>query len=329
MGQGRASAPQACLDLLATTDVTYVNHPSFFVAGVGRSGSSSLYHSLQEHPEIYMSPMKEPNFFHWDGETHRHEGPIDAMIYRNAIKSWDEYRALFADIRDEKVSGEATPSYLYNPKVPERIHRRCPGAKVVVILRDPADRAFSQYQLMLQLEREELSFEQALDAESERREKNWGPSYHYCAQGFYSQQIRHWQSILGSDALHCVLFDDLKLEPKAVLRDVYAFLGVDPAFEPHTGRVHNASYKPRRAWLHQILTGDNALKRAAKLVVPDSLRKDLWWKLHARNKDRGPELLPATRLRLIELYREDISSLQELIGRELPSSSWLAPLPSH
>jgi hypothetical protein len=192
-----------------------------------------------------------------------------------------------------------------------------------VILRDPADRAFSQYQLMLQLEREELSFEQALDAEAERRDRNWGPSYHYSAQGFYSQQIRHWQETLGSDALHCVLFDDLKLEPKSALRGVFEFLGVDASFEPNTSRVHNASYKAKHPWLHEILTGDNVLKRAAKLLVPDSLRKDLWWKLHAGNKDVGAQLQPATRLRLIELYRDDIVSLQDLLGRELPS--WLEP----
>lgn len=296
--------------------------PNFFIAGVGRSGSSSLYSYVREHPDVYLSPVKEPGFFHWDDEPHRYEGPIDASLVDEAVTDLDAYRALFADWQGESAVGEATPSYLYNPKIPARIASRCPGARIIAILRDPAERAFSQYHLMCRSDAEPLSFDEALDAEADRTARNWGPSYHYAAQGFYAAQIAHWESVLGEGAVHVVFFDDLQHDAKHVVQDVFAHLGVDPGFTPHTDRVHNATYKPRRAWLHDILHGDdNVVKRIAKATVPERVRKEVWWRLRDRNKATAATLDPATRRRLVALYRDDVLQLQDRLGRDL--SDWL------
>ena len=146
--------------------------PNFLVIGAAKSGTSSLYMYLKQHPEIYMSPIKEPHFFSFDDESKMTKGPGDPI--HKAITNFDDYQAQFDGVTDEKAIGEASTSYLYRPEAPGRIHAMLPDAKLIVILRNPVDRAFSAYMHVVRDKREtSKDFAEALSKEESRKAAGW------------------------------------------------------------------------------------------------------------------------------------------------------------
>src|SRR5215218_4707583 len=120
--------------------------PNFLIIGAGKSGTTSLYHYLGQHPEVFMSPMKEPKFFCFEGERPNFRGPgDDEEINRKCVTTIDAYRALFDGVACEKAVGEASSMYLYYPKAPERIDHHVAGVRLIAVLRNPVDRAYSSY----------------------------------------------------------------------------------------------------------------------------------------------------------------------------------------
>src|SRR5688572_27472269 len=123
--------------------------PDFLVVGAAKAGTISLYHYLAQHPDVFMSPVNECNFFaletaNWDRE---YLGPVDRFyIDQHCVRNLDAYHRLFEAARAGSVIGECSPLYLFSDVAPARIHAHIPNAKIIVILRQPIDRAFSNYQ---------------------------------------------------------------------------------------------------------------------------------------------------------------------------------------
>src|ERR687883_42510 len=155
--------------------------PNFFVVGAQKAGTTSLYYYLKQHPEVYMSPVKEPHFF---------EG-MQSEFYRPGRKVMPvtclgDYQALFQGVSNEKAIGEASASCLYSPKAPALLKGAIPNAKLIAVLRNPVDRAYSNFLHCIRVNREPLpSFAGALQAEEGRIRNNWGPLWHYKQKGFY------------------------------------------------------------------------------------------------------------------------------------------------
>lgn len=296
--------------------------PNFFIIGVAKAGSTSLYHYLKQHPHIYMSSLKEPKFFALTGEKLNFKGPGDRENVSRAIMDIKSYRALFHGVSNETAIGEASVLYLYSQNALKHIRQYTPNAKLIVILRDPVDRAYSNFLALRRQGCEPFAdFSQALQEEERRIRNNWHPRWYYTHRGFYYAQLKpYWDTFHHSQIKIC-LYDDLCAQPVALLQAIFRFLDVDDAFIPDTSIKYKESPRvPRSKMLHTLQTHPNIVKFTLKLLLPTGLRHRIRTELGRRNLVK-PSPSPRVRRKLIQIYREDILKLQNLIQRDL--SAWL------
>ena len=157
-----------------------MNMPTFLIIGAMKAGTTSLYHYVGQHPQIYMSPVKEPQFFTFENEALDFHGPGDWHITHQIVKDLENYRKLFQGVTEERAIGEASTVYLYSSRTAERIHSYIPDAKLIAILRDPVERAYSNYVQAIHSDREPLDdFLQAFREEQNRIRKKWLYFWHY------------------------------------------------------------------------------------------------------------------------------------------------------
>ncbi len=301
--------------------------PHFLLIGTAKSGTVSLYHYLRQHPDIFMCPVNECNFFvleKLDTMTAL-QGPGD----RNTAVSyciWDktEYEALFTAAQPHQKIGESSPLYLYSPLAPLNIQRHLPQARLIVILRQPADRAYANYLHYRRAGIEPLpDFAQALAAEAGRMADGWGPwpFWHYQQVGFYTDQLARYYDCFSPEEIMVCLYDDLQANPVQLLQKMFAFVGVDERFVPNTAVRHNIGGQPQNQRLYQLMTRANPLKTIINVMLPSPIRRHIRDSIHGWNVVYPP-LDPALRQQLNATYRADILRLQSLIGRDL--SHWLA-----
>ncbi len=298
--------------------------PNFLIIGAARSGTTSLYRALNQHPQVFMSPLKEPGFFAYGGQLcdfYYHVGNSNVRVV--IVTDLEEYAKLFQGATDELAIGEASTDYLYNPtgSAPERIQHYIPDAKLIAILRNPVQTVYSHFLYGIQLGLEPLDdFEQALQVEDERIRNNWGPFYHYQRKGFYGRQLKPYFDRFGREQIRVYLYDEWAGDSTRTLKDVFRFLGVDDAFAPDTAAKARESGLPRSGELHRILTTHNRIRSLARQLLPQAVRGRVRLALLNRNLTK-PQLAAETRWHLIEQYRDDILELEVLIERDL--SHWL------
>ena len=281
--------------------------PNFLIIGAPRSGTTHLYKGLRQHPEIFMSDYKEPQFFAFEGYPRP-----GALTDRSA------YEALFDGAGTRKAAGEASTLYLWSERAPEGIKKSIPNAKLIAILRHPAERAFSQYTFQRFLKTEPLdTFEDALAAEDRRRTEDVTPFMLYREVGLYGQQLPRYQDRFAPDQLLILLQDDLESHPTAVFQQIFAFLGVNPEFLPDLRHKTNASGVPQNQTMFEAV---KKAGRAVKRFLPETLATRLSGTAHETLLQR-PDMHEETRANLIAYFRDDILKTQHLIGRDL--SHWL------
>ncbi|NJN55545.1 MAG: sulfotransferase domain-containing protein [Anaerolineae bacterium] len=300
--------------------------PHFIVIGAAKAGTVSLYHYLQQHPQIYMSPQNEPNFFALVGmdQADWFHGPGDREnVRQQCVTELEPYKALFAGAQKSQMAGEVSPVYLYSKSAPGQIKAHIPQVRLLVLLRQPAERAFSHYQHFRRAGLEpEADFARVIELEERRIRQGWGPipMWHYVNMGFYARQLQQYAQQFAPNQMWVGLYDDFVVDPTAVLRQMFAFIGVDEAWEVDTAVQHNLGGQPRYTRLHQLMTRPNAIKSTFNWLIPPSLRYQLRDTVHQLNSPK-PLLDDACRARLNALYYEDILELQTMIGRDL--SHWL------
>lgn len=301
--------------------------PNFFVAGAPRAGTTALYEFLQQHPDIFMSPLKEPAFF------------CAATPPPWAVRDLDKYLALFAGAGGRRAIGEASTGYFGSEESPGLIRARYPEARIILMLRNPVDRAYSLYRLNCSLGVDRMnSFEQALAVEDDRlgstRFKRNNPyfwaAYMYFRSGLTATQLARWQQTFPPEQLKIILFDDFQKGALDTTREVYRFLGVDPSFTPDVRVVHASAY-PLWPLAHYVVS------RAAERFAPRApgepptvlrrcFRSAFVLNLRAGAKLRAKRVKQSTRRELLKRYRDDIEQTGVLLGRDL--SGWLKPLDS-
>jgi hypothetical protein len=296
-----------------------MNMPNFLILGAAKAGTSSLSYYLQQHPQIYMSQLKEPKFFALENEMLDYQGP-DQGINHNSVTSIEEYRKLFEAVSTEIAIGEISPIYLYSSKAASRIKHYLPDVKLIAILRNPVERAFSSFLHLVLAGYEDLSFSEALQAEEMRIAMKWAPLWHYKAKGFYYQQLKKYFDTFNSNQIKVYLYEDLYANSLSLIKDIYQYLGVDHGFTPNLRKL-NASSIPKSKLLHQLLTKDNFLKSALKLCLAKPFRTTISHKVKQLNLQPKPELSSEVRQELVALFRNDIMQLQKLINKDL--SQWL------
>jgi hypothetical protein len=283
--------------------------PNFLIIGAAKAGTTSLHRYLAAHPEVYMSSLKETNYFAYVGPAESGAGVrVTEDQRRFPIRTREEYLSLFRDVTTEKAVGESSPLYLETPTAPSRIRRAIPDARIVVSLRDPADRAVSGYMMRVRSGRQAGGIVEALS----------DPTGHLIQLGYYFNQLKRYYDLFPRERIHVCLFDDLKADPNLVLRGIFRFLRVDQDFKPDLSRQHNPGGVPKNWLLHRLIWGVAESAKLRRIVPPWVHRTGRF--LHERNLRRVP-VPPELLVRLRELYAEDVLRVQGLIERDL--SAWL------
>lgn len=304
-----------------------MEYPNFIIIGTAKAGTSSLYYYLSQHPEIYTSPIKEPNFFSYMGEKLDFKGPGDNWVTnRISITDIDDYKKLFDEVKNEIAVGEASVYYLYNKNAPYRIKKYLPQVKLIAILRNPADRAYSNFLSLRRDKREPLdTFQKALEAEEDRIKNNWEPIWHYKNTGFYYSQLSRYFHIFPTDNIAVYLYEDFRKNPLKIIRDIFCFLDVEDTFVPDLSTKANVGGYPKAQAIHDFLTKPSFIKNILKYSSSPLMRSQLktlknrlvLWNL---KKDYSQMTMEDKRY-LIDIYKEDILKVQNLIKHDL--SKWL------
>jgi hypothetical protein len=318
--------------------------PNLFVIGAAKSGTTSLHHYLNHHPDIFMSPVKEPNFFAFEGRRPEFAGPslqsaatfqrdrLRRERYQYSVISPSDYERLFAQAGGRKIRGESSPAYLYFPGVARRIAAGVPDARIVAVLREPVDRAYSKYRQMRRDNAEPIAdFGAAVRLEEHRKQEGWSPAWLYLDRGFYHRQLREYYDTFPASRIHVLLHEDLCRNPKRVLRDIFRFLGVDPGVVVDVRTRHNVAANPqipRAAWLYDLVLRPFLLSPHLQSALPEQAvaRVRPWARrllLRRAAPEQPAQLAPELRTMLTARFREDVEQLQHLIGRDL--SRWLGP----
>jgi len=291
--------------------------PNFLVIGAAKAGTSALYRFLNEHPDIYMSPVKEPRFFSFEGD----EFSADHPLHKTTITRLEDYQALFDGVKKESAIGEASPSYLFNPRAPERIEAYLPEARLIAVLRNPVERAYSHFLHLVKVGVEpSTDFAAVLRDEEGLRIGDWVPRRDYLSFGFYHDQLGRYFDRFPDKQIKVYLHEELIENPRAVLRDIFGFLNVDDTYIPDYQKRINVSGVPRSRVLRNVLDKPNIIRSTLRRCVPARLRQEAATILRRKNLVR-PEMTKALHEELLETYRSDILQLQSLIDRDL--SLWL------
>ncbi len=293
--------------------------PNFLIVGAAKSGTTALYYFLKAHPEIYMSPVKEPKFITSNFLKYPFNGPGDYEIEKKIIKRFEDYCLLFKKVTLEKAIGEASADNLYYYE--DSIHyikKFLREPKIIIILRNPVERAYSAYLHLVRDGRERLSFEEALEREEERMKKNWEFIWFYKDVGFYYAQVKAYLN--SFEKVKVCLYEDLQNAPSTLLKEIYTFLEVDPNFVQDTSAKYNISGVPLSRRFHNFLINSNPLKEKTKSLLNIFFTEEQLGRMVEFLKVKNlykPRIKKETREYLKKLYREDILKLQELINRDL------------
>jgi hypothetical protein len=299
--------------------------PDFFVAGVPKAGTTALYAALVRHPQLFLPTVKEPKFFLTDGPPPRHGGPGDIQTYGEHVWRRDEYEALFDPAPPGARRGEATPFYLYSLAAQERIAKLVPDARLILLLRDPVDRAHSNWAHLWAAGLEsESDFVAACEAEPRRRAAGWADFWHYIGQGRYGAQLEHLYSRFPREQVLVLRYRDLRDRPATTLDQVCAFLGVATGVITEVPAENVRPYPastPLNDALRAVLRFGGWVGHRFPVPARLAVREPLLTLLH-RHRGRRPKLTREQRAAILPYFLEDIARLERVTGDSY--SDWLS-----
>jgi hypothetical protein len=254
-----------------------------------------------------MSPVKEPHYFAPNVWTNQADKKVVDLA---------AYRALFQEADEQDVVGEASPFYLWDPDSPTLIQEMVPEARIVVMLRDPVERAFSHYLMEVGSGFESLSFYEALRSNARQPDNAWGVGRHYLEMGQYSGQVQRYLDTFGADKVKVIFFEDFKEDTQAVVKDVLWFLEVERQDVIPVTEVHNAFATPRGRWAKRLISS-RQVRGLARPLVPGPLRQLVWRRLLLKPGEK-PEMSTEAHGFLRSYYWENVGMLQNTLNQKLP-----------
>lgn len=314
----------------------YARKPDFFIVGAAKAGTTALYSFLSQHAQVYMSPIKEPNYFSLDInpehlrpqvkkrleaenlEQYFKEG-MKRILHRAYLRDEQQYLQLFSAAPVDVKAGEASASYLYSEVAAAEIKKFNPDARIIIILREPASRAYSHYLMDLKLGFVNGDFANALAMDAAAQPKGWGASSLYKELGMYAAQVERYLSTFPREQVLILLHDDLKNDEKGTLRKIYRFLNIDEEFLANKDGFRNESAVPSGNIARLLLRSGSLRVKMRNLLEKTPLKpfllKLLYKKPVMTNKDRD------TILQLKREFNNDVQKLSALIQRDL--KQWL------
>src|SRR5712691_12262846 len=291
--------------------------PDFLVIGAPKAGTTALHAALARHPGLFMSPVKEPKFFLSDGPPPTKGGPGDALTYREHIWRRPEYEALFDAAPPGTLRGESTPLYLYDRAAVRRIRETLPGARLIVVVRDPVERAHSNWAHLWSAGLEPVGdFVRACAAEQGRVAAGWAPFWHYIRLGRYAEQLDHLFLRFPREQVFILRYRALLDTPALALDDICKFLGVHPGIIDHVPR-ENVTAQPAGSLTHlavsRLARGAAVAGQRLPGAAGNSLSRSLERFLQ-QNAGRRQPLSWEQRQAVLPCFEDDIRQLERLTG---------------
>ena len=292
--------------------------PNFLIVGAAKSGTSSLHNYLNQHPEVFMPSynkevmkVKEPRFLIKDLVQHR---------LHNGVWNWEEYKSLFNKVNDEISIGESTVLYLYYYKHAIDNIKKYLGenVKIIIMLRNPTDRAYSAFQHVSRGLKEQNSFEEALKIEKGRmnKESSLTPMVMYKEMGLYHDMVRAYKENFKN--VHIIFYEDFRDDTEGEIKKIFKFLGLSLSVNIDFVSRHNVGGKRwKNEKMKHVFMKNSPLKSALKKAIPKSLRKGVRDKLISASTDKVAPMKENTRVKLNEFFKEDVKKLSDLLNRDL------------
>lgn len=284
--------------------------PNFMMIGVAKAGTTSFFRYLDQHPQIFVPEIKATNYFGYeDARDWKWDEEGDAPLLQNfPIRTLDAYKDIFSNTKDEIAVGEVSPQYFRCPNAARRIYEYEPKVKLVLSLRNPADRAFSGFMMRTRRGEAVKGFYEELTPQSS-----------HVKEGFYSKRLKRYLDLFPREQIKIYIFEEFKKNAAGTISDLFGFLGVDTAFAPDTSVKYNPGAVPKFRLLNKLFYHPKLINMT-KSVVPEGVQGMLK-QVRELNLASTPKMPPDLRAKLLGIYREDILRLEELLGRDL--SIWL------
>ena len=305
--------------------------PNLFIVGTMKAGTTSLYHYLSQHPDIFMCPIKEPNYFCKDIrkkdfiqtqkdrflsrlniDKYLSKTPLE-KIHHGFIDNFHDYKQLFKEVKNERIIGEVSVSYLYSAQAAKEIFHYNSESKIIIILRNPIDRAYSHWKMNLSggFEKNNVSFYDAIQNDMNSRIKGYFCSNLYIELGLYYEQVKRYQNIFHNNQILILLFEDFLENKENLINKIFSFLNISHKIID-LAETFNVSTMPRYPIIKKL-----AQKYRIKKIIP-SKYKDKLDTLFTSKKI--PKIDQTARLLIYDYYKKDIEELEKLINYDL--SKW-------
>jgi Sulfotransferase family len=301
--------------------------PDFLIIGAPKAGTSALHAALTQHAQLRLSMPKEPKYFMCgDAPPPFYVGPGDAHSRREWIWRRDEYAGLFANLPDDVLCGESTPFYLFDKQAHRRIAEAVPDVKLIAVLRDPVDRAYSNWMHLWVDGLEPVSdMLAACDLERQRVNAGWAPFWRYIELGKYGEQLEHLRRFFDPAQIMTVRYRDLVDDPEKTVDGVCRFLGIAEGTVHSIPRDNTRPFvadSPRTRQFGRLLRAGAWVGAAFPPHVWRKVSQPVLDRLHRASLEYRPHLTQEERGRLVDYFRADIELLEELTGHTY--GDWLS-----
>ena len=294
----------------------------FFCVGVAKAGTTTLHDLLSLQDGISLPRRKETNYFSFGmSGTPTFAGPLDdSSVNRTTVTSFEEYIEDF-DVKQDCLIGEICPSYSLDGAA-VNIHAHNPDAKIIILLREPVARAYSNYQHLVRDGREQASFEDALAAESDRLARGWEWFWGLKRNSLYYNFVKKYIEIFGEGNVKTLFFEDFVKNQELHVKVVMDFIGLDPATARYEKFESNKSGVVSGRWrlLHRILLSEGMLNSTLRVVIPPELRKKLGSSFKSLSTVKG-DVEAETKILLSREFSGDLIELNDLVGGRV--AEWL------
>jgi hypothetical protein len=277
-----------------------MNKPNFFIVGAPRSGTTSLYNYLKLIPNVYMSPVKEPGYFI----------PND---FRKL--SEEKYYDLFKDVKNEVAIGEASAGYLASTEAALKIKKDIPHSKIIITLRDPVERTYSDYLNQLRTGNVKESFESVVEKLLTENNSNVHLKKSIVVSMFF-EQVKNYLDIFGEENVKILIFEETIKDTKKTIENVLQFLKINFEIPQNIERQYNAYSEPLGGFGTSIAE-NKAISKIAKKIFPNKNRETVLRTI-LNKKGKKPKMSLETKKRLQKLFIDDIKNLEKLLNRTLP-----------
>lgn len=293
--------------------------PNFIIAGFPKCGTTSLHHYLSEHPQIFMPSQKELHFFTYEILSKLKNGPKDRAVKKTQIQDSKKYLDFYRNVKNEIAVGDASPSYINYPNQFLKIKEYLEDPKFIIVLRDPINRAYSNYLHLKREQRETLTFKEAVNRENKRIKDKYSDFWYYKFNSTYYDKILKAKETFKEVLI--ITSEELNENHEATMKKVYKFLDVDCDFitKRKSNRFNKGGYYKKNLFTKIIFQPSKFKNLIKKFIKPTPSLKVLLARVTSVFRAKTEEIDEETVLYLTKHFKEEVKKLKSL---NINTSNW-------